>query len=90
MRGWLLIAGLAGAAAAVRPRGRRRAQPAPAGVEVRIDGAAIPDAPFRRSDDTFADAEAAPPLAIEIRRGGARTGSLDLAPDDVPVLAAAA
>ena len=53
---------------------------APAGVEVRIDGAAIPDEAYRVTYDTFADSQAAPPLAIEVWRGGAPATSLDLHP----------
>jgi len=58
--------------------GRRSA---PAGVEVRIDGQAIPDAPYYVGYDTFADAEAAPALAIEVRRDGTVVDSFDLRPD---------
>ena len=54
---------------------------APAGVEVRIDGQAIPDASYYVDYDTFGDAQAAPPLAIEVWRGGAVVDSFDLRPD---------
>jgi hypothetical protein len=70
----------------VRARRRVLRNQAPGGVEVRIDGQAIPDAAYYVDYDTFGDAESAPPLAIEVWRGDAFVDSLDLRPDYCRIL----